>query len=211
MRHGRLVLPLRRDGRLLDPQAAGVPRGRARARARDPSGGAPPQAPRGAVVSELWLSDRAHVPAVSQLPRPGQGPLRVVREADRPALDDLPVLRDASAPGGPPAAPDARGATPRSGCRARRPAALPAEARAAPGRPPARSGPRGRPQAASPGRGRPRVGTPPPPLARPPRVPRPPAPSSARPGRDAPRRARPPRRRTRARTALVPPPRPDAL
>ena len=59
---------------------------------------------RGAVLPELRAPDRAHVPALPELPRARQGSVRVVREADRPALDAVPVLRDArprlGAPGG---------------------------------------------------------------------------------------------------------------
>ncbi len=46
-------------------------------------------------MRELRLSDRANVPALPHLSRSRQGPMRVVWEADRPALDDLPLLRDA--------------------------------------------------------------------------------------------------------------------
>ena len=47
-----------------------------------------------------------------ELPRADQGPVRVVRQADRPAVVDLPLLRDAAAPRGAGRAPavDASGA-----------------------------------------------------------------------------------------------------
>ena len=39
------------------------------------------------------------LPALPELPRADQGPVRVLRQADRPALVDLPLLRDAGPPG----------------------------------------------------------------------------------------------------------------
>ena len=95
LRDRRLAVPVRRHDRLLDPAPAGVPRRQARARARDPRLGAARAPARGGVVPELRAPGRAHLPALPELPRPDQGPVRVVRQADRPALVDLPVLRDA--------------------------------------------------------------------------------------------------------------------
>ena len=74
-------------------------------RAGDPRRGAPRQAARGAVLPQLRLPDRAHLPALSGLQGSGERPVRVVPEADRPALDDLPLLRDAAATRRSPAAP----------------------------------------------------------------------------------------------------------
>src|SRR5262245_22152587 len=95
LRDGGLVVPLRGDDRLLDPAPAGVPGRPARARARDPRLRAAPAPARGAVVPELRAPGRAHLPALPQLPGEDQGPVRVVRQADRSTLVDLPVLRDA--------------------------------------------------------------------------------------------------------------------
>ncbi len=74
-------------------------------RAGDPRRGAPPQAARGAVLPQLRLPDRAHLPALSGLQGSGERAVRVLPEADRPALDDLPLLRDAAATRRSPAAP----------------------------------------------------------------------------------------------------------
>ena len=88
-----------------------------------------------AVVPELRAPGRAQLPALPELPRPDQGPVRVVRQADRPALVDLPLLRDPGAPrraaAGAPSAPSARAAEARG--RPRRPE------RAAEGQAPAES------------------------------------------------------------------------
>ena len=94
---GASLFPFVGHDRLHDPASARVPRGRPRARAGDPRRGAPRQAARGAVLPQLRLPDRAHLPALSGLQGPGEGPVRVLPEADRPALDDLPLLRDAAA------------------------------------------------------------------------------------------------------------------
>ena len=63
------------------------------------------QAARGAVLPQLRLPDRAHLPALPGLQGPGARAVRVVPKADRPALDDLPLLRDAPATRRSPAAP----------------------------------------------------------------------------------------------------------
>ena len=60
LRDGRLTLPVRRHDRLLDPSPAGVPRGQARARARDPRLGVAGAPARGKLVPELRASRRAH-------------------------------------------------------------------------------------------------------------------------------------------------------
>ena len=92
------LFPFVGHDRLLDPAPAGVPGRQARARARDPRLGAARAPARGGLVPELRAPGRAHLPALPKLPGAHQGPVRVVRQADRPALDDLPVLRDAAAP-----------------------------------------------------------------------------------------------------------------
>ena len=51
-------------------------------------------------MPELRTPCRAHVSALPQLPRPHQGPVRVVRQAGGSTLEPLPVLRDADPPGG---------------------------------------------------------------------------------------------------------------
>ena len=56
----------------------------------------------------------------ARVPGPGQGPVRVLREADRPALGDLPLLRDPAAPGRPPPRA-ARLSEPRRAAEAERP------------------------------------------------------------------------------------------
>ena len=130
----------------------------ARARAGDPRLGAARAPARGAVVSELRAPGRAHLPALPELPRPDQGPVRVVRKADRPALVGLPLLRDAAAPRAASRRRRARGAAPTP-----TPSARP-KARRAPKRrrrPAGRRQPRaaGRaPRAARPARGRPSAG-----------------------------------------------------
>ena len=61
----------------------------------------------GGLVPELRAPRGALVPALPELPGPDQGSLRVLWQADRPPVDDLPVLRDAAAQRG------AAGAAPR--------------------------------------------------------------------------------------------------
>src|SRR5581483_6904896 len=117
-----------------------------------------------AVVPELRAPDRADLPALPELPCAREGPLRVVRQAGGPALDRVPLLRGAAAPGPGAAGPAAgapgiarrRGRGPRAreggaaegeaggreGGRGARGPAQPAP------RPPPRAALRGRPQAA---------------------------------------------------------------
>src|SRR5262245_21693009 len=90
LRDRGVAVPVRGHDRLLDPAAAGVSRRSARARARDPSLGAAAATARGAVVPQLRAPGRAHLPALPELPGEDQGPVRVVWQADRPALVDLP-------------------------------------------------------------------------------------------------------------------------
>src|SRR5688500_9971214 len=91
LRRAALVrLPLPGHDRLLDPAPPGVSRRPARARARDPRLRAAPAPARGAVVPELRAPDRTQLPALPELPGADQGPVRVVRQADRPALVAVP-------------------------------------------------------------------------------------------------------------------------
>ena len=103
LRDDRLLLPLRRHRRLRDRPAAGVPRGRPRARAGDQgrrAAGAPADR---ALLPQLRVPGREELPALSQLPAPPQGPLPDLRQAGRPPLEPLPVLRDRAAARGAPA------------------------------------------------------------------------------------------------------------
>ena len=94
LRHRGLAVPLRRHDRLPDRAPARVPRGRARARAGD-------RRRRGATGerrSTCSCPYCAHeieriVPALPELPAPAQGAVQHLRQAARPALEDLPLLR----------------------------------------------------------------------------------------------------------------------
>ena len=143
--HRRFAVPVSRHDRLLDPASARVPRRQARARTRDPGVRAAGATARGGVVSQLRAPGRAQLSALPELPSPDQGSVRVVWQADRPALVGLPVLRDAGPPRGP-AQNAAPSAGPRAASKASKRAAL-TQAKPAP-RQPVRAR-RGRPQAPS--------------------------------------------------------------
>ena len=87
------LLPVHRHDRLHDRSPARVPRGPARARARDRGrrgaarGHGPPR------LSVLRLRHREELPPLSELPAAAEGAVRHVRQAARPPLEDLPVLR----------------------------------------------------------------------------------------------------------------------
>ena len=94
LRDDRLLLPLHRHRRLRDRAAAGVPRGRPRARAGDQSRRAAGAPAARADLPQLRVPGREELPALPQLPAPPQGPLPDLRQAGRPALGPLPLLRD---------------------------------------------------------------------------------------------------------------------
>ncbi len=129
--HGRLAVPVHRHDRLPDRAPAGVPRGRARARARDRRrrGATDQRSTSTPARTATTRSSRAFLRCPSCLRRLKE-PCSDVRQAARPALEDLPVLRGRGGPGARPA-PPAR--TPASG---RRPAKRrPASSRASPRQP----------------------------------------------------------------------------
>ena len=74
-----LAVPVRRDDRLHDRAAAGVPRRRARARARDAGRRGAAARARLPAVPALRLRGRARLPALPELPAQAQGPVRELR------------------------------------------------------------------------------------------------------------------------------------
>ncbi|CAA9510336.1 MAG: hypothetical protein AVDCRST_MAG85-2302, partial [uncultured Solirubrobacteraceae bacterium] len=89
----RVPVPVRRVDRLHDRPPAGVPRRRARARARDAGGRGPDERGRLPPLPALRLRGAVRVPALSQLHAQAQGPVHQLRQAARPRLEALPVLR----------------------------------------------------------------------------------------------------------------------
>ena len=94
LRHGGVAVPVRGHDRLHDPAPAGVPGGRARARAGDAGRRGAPARVRPLAVPALRLPRRARLRALSELPAQAQGALRQLLAPARPGVDDLPVLRD---------------------------------------------------------------------------------------------------------------------
>ena len=79
LRDRRVALPVRRDGRLHDRAPARVPRGRARARARDAGRRGAPALAELLPVPALRHRGRARLPALPQLHAQAQGPVRELR------------------------------------------------------------------------------------------------------------------------------------
>ena len=158
LRHRGVAVPVRRDDRLHDHPPAGVPRGRPRAPARDRRRRGATAPDRAARLPVLRLRGREVVPALPELPAPAQGAVRDVRQAARPALEDLPVLRGRGGPRS--AASSSRPSRRREAPPERRPSERAAPRRAGPARAPPRPGrqsapPRARPRSGRPSRARP--------------------------------------------------------
>ena len=87
------AVPVRGDDRLHDRPPAGVPRRRPRARAGDAGRRGAAARARLPPVPALRLPGREGLPALPVLPAQAQGPVRHLRQAAGPRLEDLPVLR----------------------------------------------------------------------------------------------------------------------